>query len=331
MKVLVVSGFLGAGKTTFIQKLISRSTERLVVLENEFGGTDVDRKIIAKDSGTEVQELTEGCVCCTKSPQLHASVMTIESTVSPDLLIVEPSGVGALGNVMRILRKIEYERITLLPPVTIVDAENFHQNLKLFEEVFTDQLKSSARILISKPENPDPCLYDDIRNRILELNPSASVSERHYSLEPDSWWQSLLNPATVQVGTEPSYAESKSPDLETFTVKNCSVASPVTLLWLLERVVRGECGFIVRAKGILPAGKDWVRFDVVGGRISVEGTEPVAGCSGAECVWIGRGINRNFIEKCINPLRNEVRPFNVLSGNRRNGTVSDAASEMVSH
>ena len=177
MKVLVVSGFLGAGKTTFIQRLISRSTERLVVLENEFGGTDVDRKIIAKDSGAEVQELTEGCVCCTKSPQLHASVMTIESTVSPDLLIVEPSGVGALGNVMRILKKIEYERITLLPPVTIVDAENFHQNLKLFEEVFTDQLKSSARILISKPENPDPRLYEDIRNRIRALNPSASVSD----------------------------------------------------------------------------------------------------------------------------------------------------------
>lgn len=315
MKVLVVSGFLGAGKTTFIQKLISRSTERLAVLENEFGRTDVDSKIISLDSGADVTELTEGCVCCTRSAELHASVMTIESTVNPDLLIVEPSGVGALGNVIAILKKIEYERITLLPPVTIVDAENFYQNLKLFEEVFTDQIKSSSRILISKPETPDTALFADVCRMIREINPDAVIADRHYSLEPQSWWDGLFTPKGADI--KASDGECTGPELETYTLRNCGVSSPATLLWLLERAVRGECGFIVRAKGLMPAGHDWIRFDVVQGRISVEGCEAPKDGSGAECVWIGRHIDRERIDMCLNPLRYAVKPFEVLSRNAR--------------
>ncbi len=311
MKVLVVSGFLGAGKTTFIRKLISRSTERLAVLENEFGRTDVDGQIISADSGADVIDLREGCVCCTKSSELHASVITIENTVSPDLLIVEPSGVGALGNVLRILKKIEYERISVLPPVTVVDAESFYQNMNLFHDVCADQLRYSSTVVISRPEHPDPELFAGIRDEILKINPEAKVLDRHYSECSDEWWNCLINPhdGTVMSGD----GECEGLQLDSITVRNCSVPSPGALLWILESVLRGEFGFVVRAKGIIPAGRDWIRFDVVNGRVSVEGCGGEKGLT-AECVFIGRNIDRQKISDCLRSQYLVESPFDFLSG-----------------
>lgn len=116
MKVLVVSGFLGAGKTTFIQEMISRSHERLVVLENEYGSTDIDQQIIRTSDAASVWDLTEGCICCTKSADLAASVITIENTVRPDFLIVEPSGVAALSNVIANLKKSNTKELRFSGP-----------------------------------------------------------------------------------------------------------------------------------------------------------------------------------------------------------------------
>ncbi|MBQ3405612.1 MAG: GTP-binding protein, partial [Oscillospiraceae bacterium] len=79
---------------------------------------------------------------------------------------------------------------------------------------------------------------------------------------------------------------------ETYTVYNCRMVSPVALLWLLERVIRGYFGQIIRAKGILPAGKEWVRFDVVNGKVAITGFDESTENAKAECVWIGRAIDR---------------------------------------
>ena len=156
MNVLIISGFLGAGKTTFIRELIKRTDGRLVILENEYGSADVDQQVIKAEDKADVWDLTEGCVCCTKSADFNASVLTIESTLEPELLVVEPSGVGALSNVIRNLRKIEYERIVLLRPLTIVDADHFAHDCKEFPDIY---LEAAARLGVA----PEACVvFEDL-------------------------------------------------------------------------------------------------------------------------------------------------------------------------
>lgn len=291
MRVLIISGFLGAGKTTFINELIRRSREQLVVLENEYGSADVDQQIL--EDQADVWDLTEGCVCCTKSADLNASVMTIESTLEPEVLIVEPSGVGALSNVIRNLRRIEYDRIKLLRPLTVVDAEHFVQNCADFPDIYQDQIRASGTVMISKPDNPDPDLLSRVESAVKELNPNAAVLPRHYTKMPREWWDSIL--VTAYDGGLLAEVDESTLDLETCTVKNCRVDSPVTLLWILEQAVRGRFGEIRRAKGLLPAGKDWVRFDIADGSISIMGLDGDIETKSAQCVFIGRGLDRLLI------------------------------------
>lgn len=136
MKILIVSGFLGAGKTTFIKELTKRCKGDFVILENEYGNSAVDQQILQQQDNADVWNLTEGCVCCTKSADMNASIATIESTLEPEFLIVEPSGVGALSNIIRNLKKIEYDRIQLLRPITVLNAQNFIQNYEQYGDVY---------------------------------------------------------------------------------------------------------------------------------------------------------------------------------------------------
>ena len=295
MKMLIISGFLGAGKTTFIKELIRRTDKRLVVLENEYGSADVDQQLIKTEDPADVWDLTEGCICCTKSADLNASVMTIESTLEPEYLVIEPSGVGALSNVIRNLRKIEYERITLLRPLTILDAEHFLQDCRAFPDICEDQIKAAGTVLISKPEFPDAKLFAQVEKAVRELNPEVEVLPQHYTRMPQGWWDALLT--TAYDGGSLKEVDESGLDLETCTITNCRAESPASLLWLLERAVRNCFGEILRAKGVLPAGKDWVSFDIVNGRISITGIGEELDFEKAESVWIGRAIDRL-------PLRN---------------------------
>ena len=135
MRILVVSGFLGAGKTTFIKELARRTREDFSVMENEYGQVGIDGQLLAEkempESGEEdagklnIWELTEGCICCSMKSDFASSILTIANTIDPEYLIVEPTGVGMLSNVMNNIRLIQYERISLLSPITILDGNSF--------------------------------------------------------------------------------------------------------------------------------------------------------------------------------------------------------------
>jgi G3E family GTPase len=290
MKILIVSGFLGAGKTTFIKELIKRTGKEVVVLENEYGSTDIDEQVLSSQEDTNVWDLTEGCICCTKSADLNASIMTIESTLEPEYLIVEPSGVGALSNVIRNLQKIEYERITLLKPLTIVDAVNFSHDLQAFEDVYKDQIKVTGSIVISKPEQCPVESYEEIEKAVHAINPDAEILQQHYTKMPQEWWDSLLK--TSYKGNVLEEVGEAELELESCTVRDGNVISPLELLWILEKALYGGYGNVVRAKGILKAGKEWIRYDLAGGRIAITGYEEANEKTKGECVFIGQGLDR---------------------------------------
>lgn len=322
MKILIVSGFLGAGKTTFIKELIKRTGKEFVVLENEYGSTDVDEQVLSSEEDANVWDLTEGCICCTKSADLNASIMTIESSLEPEYLILEPSGVGALSNVIRNLQKIEYERITLLKPVTIVDALNFSHDLQAFGDVYKDQLKVTGSVLISKPDQCPLESYEEIKKAVAAINPDAEILQQHYTKMPQEWWDNLLK--TSYKGTVLEEVDEADLELESCTVREGSVISPLELLWVLEKALCGVYGRVVRSKGIIKAGKEWVRYDLAGGRIAMTGFEEGDSIKKSECVFIGQGLDRIglFMDLHAAGLKMRNRPMQSGDGKKKIPVVS---------
>ncbi len=293
MKILVVSGFLGAGKTTFIQELIRKCSIKPVVLENEYGQTDVDAQTLSADSA-DVWGLKEGCICCTKSADMANSVVAIENVIGPEFLIIEPSGIAKLGSVLSNLKKLEYERITLLKPVVVLDVQNFQRDIKAFQEIYEDQIRSAGTMVLSKTGAFSSSAAEAVEKAAGLLNPDADIIASPYERQDEAWWKSLLTNAFSGRLTE---AESTPPPgLETLALTSCSVASPAEMLCILNDALRGKFGMIVRAKGMVFAQNQWIMFDISGGIAKVTGCEKP---TKAECVWIGFHIGRELLEKAF--------------------------------
>ncbi len=272
MNILIISGFLGAGKTTFIKEMCRRTGREFVVMENEFGEADVDSSLLRENTEMNIWELTEGCICCNMKANFAESVLAIESTLSPDILIVEPSGVGMLSNVISNLKKIQYERIGLLSPITIIDAESALSQSPSTMEIFADQLRTAGKIIFSKTDLSGGEVPQSAVDLVRGLNPTAEIVTDHYSAMPRAWWEDIL--ATRYDGqkladVKPSSADA--PNLSAITLKGSSVPSPSLLVRLLEDLIRGRFGRICRAKGFVRCGGETLRFDVVDRRYSITG------------------------------------------------------------
>lgn len=127
MKILIVSGFLGAGKTTFIRHLTDTLPQvDFAIFENEIGETDLDAKVLRDgDRSLNVYEMTENCVCCTGKADFLTNLMTILSALDPEVLIVEPTGAARLSALMGAIEGLQYDALELLPTLTLVDAGTF--------------------------------------------------------------------------------------------------------------------------------------------------------------------------------------------------------------
>ncbi len=307
MKILIVSGFLGAGKTTFIKSLSKHTGREIAILENEYGEVGVDGDVLRADSAqsigkVNIWELTEGCICCSTKGDFAASVLTIANTVDPEYLVVEPTGVGMLSNIIANLQQIEYERITLLAPVAIVDGQSFHNNLRGYPEIYKDQIREARTVFVSKLENASPEERQKIRQDIETLCPDGQVVAEHYSGMNEAAWLALL-----ERGYDGSHLETKPESSElpdTFSMSGVEMESPEMLLLLLERLIHGGLGGVVRAKGCVRAGGEWLRFDVVDGRYTLSGAEPAPE---GKAVFIGRDIRRQTVRRYFTQTRRRPR------------------------
>ena len=294
MKVLVVSGFLGAGKTTFLRELSRRTRRDFAVMENEYGQVGIDGSVLEQDTPElNIFELTEGCICCSMKSDFATSVLTIANTVDPEFLIVEPTGVGLLSRIMENLSQIQYERITLLSPITILDGNSFDQYRKDYPDILVDQISSAPTILVSKMESSDEEDRIQLANRIREIAPNSDIISEHYSRMPDSWWNGLLEKGIS--GPLPKTMDAEL-DMENIGLRNVRLDSPDELLLLLNGVVSGVFGRICRAKGYMKAGESWLRFDVAGGRYSITGCEEM---DESRAVFIGNDLKRSWLRDML--------------------------------
>jgi G3E family GTPase len=155
IKIDIFSGFLGAGKTTLIKKLIQEAytDEKVVLIENEFGEIGVDGGFL-RDAGIEITEMNSGCICCSLVGDFAKALQEVAAKFSPDRIIIEPSGVGKLSDVIKAVKKAEVKDAKLNAFCTVVDAKKCKLYLKNFGEFFLDQVENASCIVLSHTSDP---------------------------------------------------------------------------------------------------------------------------------------------------------------------------------
>ena len=175
-KIDVFSGFLGAGKTTLIKKLIGEAYagEKLVLIENEFGEIGIDGGFM-RDAGIEITEMNSGCICCSLVGDFGQALRKVLAEFSPDRILIEPSGVGKLSDVIRAVRDVCSDDVSLNAQTTVVDAGKCKMYMKNFGEFFGDQIKNASCIVLSHTDRVSDGRLADALAIIRESNPSASL------------------------------------------------------------------------------------------------------------------------------------------------------------
>ena len=173
INVYIISGFLGAGKTTFIQKLLKeKKFEKVMLLENEFGEVGVDGAFF--DSSLKVKEINNGCICCSLQGDFEDALEQIEEMGVTDLLI-EPSGVGKLSEIINVVKKDEDFRI--VSHICIVDVKTCRKYHLNFKEYFDDQVKAANAILLSHTDVADEETVEKAKEIVREINPEAQITD----------------------------------------------------------------------------------------------------------------------------------------------------------
>ena len=176
-KVDIISGFLGAGKTTFIKKLIEEvfPGEKLVLIENEFGEIGIDGGFL-KDAGVEITEMNSGCICCTLVGDFSKALQKVLTEYQPDRVIIEPSGVGKLSDVVKAIEGVKEEAdIEIDGRITVVDGKKAKIYMKNFGEFFENQVEHASTIVISRTQMMKNEKIEECVHILREKNPDAAI------------------------------------------------------------------------------------------------------------------------------------------------------------
>ena len=176
-KVDIISGFLGAGKTTFIKELVNRvyAGEKLVLIENEFGEIGIDGGFL-KDAGIEITEMNSGCICCTLVGDFSKALQEVLNQYHPDRVIIEPSGVGKLSDIVKAIEDVKKDAdIEIDGRITVVDGKKAKMYLKNFGEFFEDQVQHASTIVVSRTQLMTDEKLEDCINLLRAENENAAI------------------------------------------------------------------------------------------------------------------------------------------------------------
>lgn len=310
MKVLIVSGFLGAGKTSFIKKLVEKSDKQVVILENEFGDKNLDGKYLETtlentNEDIKIWELTQGCICCSVNLDLTYSILTIHNTLNPDYLIIEPSGVAKLSKVLERLKKIEYGNIEIGIPITIIDAYNLFKNLKENQDYISDFIRHSGLVILSKSEDFSASDFSNIKERI-KLPENIEFPLLHYSKWTEDKWKKIFNTKSIVSSENNKVLLSfvkESPNIEKFEqiiFSSYNIHNADELSFICMYLMSGRLGDIERVKGNLALDNYSLKFDLVGEKYEVTGSNDL---ETNEVVIIGKNLNKEGLKTIFKAIK----------------------------
>ena len=177
-KIDIISGFLGAGKTTLIKKLVAEAYqgEKLVLIENEFGEISIDGGFL-KDAGIQISEMSSGCICCSLVGDFNKALKEVQQQFHPDRILIEPSGVGKLSDVIAAVQSTaaEVPEMKLNSFVTVADASKVKVYMKNFGEFYNNQVETAGTIILSRTQKLSPEKLDAAVAMLREKNPDAAI------------------------------------------------------------------------------------------------------------------------------------------------------------
>ena len=287
MKILLVSGFLGAGKTTFIKELAKNINLEFVVLENEYADIGVDKDFL-DEKNLNVWEMSEGCICCSMKGDFKSSIKRIYSEINPEYLVVEPTGVGMLSSIIENIREINNNDIEILSPITLIDITSFSEYLETFNSFFTDNLKNTGKVILTKLENSNYFEIENIKNEILKINNNLEIITDDYRNFQKEWFGEILNKSIDNKIIDKNFSLKTHINLRTFSKENVNLKTMDELGLLLNRLINGDFGKIYRAKGIVKIDGYWGKFNLVYKNFEME---PITDAKGTKIVIIGNNLD----------------------------------------
>ena len=287
MKILLVSGFLGAGKTTFIKEMAKNINLEFVVLENEYADIGIDGDFL-DEKNLNVWEMSEGCICCSMKGDFKSSIKRIYSEINPEYLIIEPTGVGMLSSIIENIKEIDDNDIEILSPITLIDITSFNEYLETFNNFFIDNLKNTGKVILTKLENSNHFEIENIKNEILKINNNLEIITDDYRNFPKEWFADLLNKSIDNKIIDKNFSLKTHINLRTFSKENVNLKTMDELGLLLNRLVNGDFGKIYRAKGIVKIDGYWGKFNLVYKNFEME---PITDAKGTKIVIIGNNLD----------------------------------------
>ena len=287
MKILLVSGFLGAGKTTFIKEMAKNINLEFVVLENEYADIGVDGDFL-DEKNLNIWEMSEGCICCSMKGDFKSSIKRIYSEINPEYLIIEPTGVGMLSSIIENIREIDNNDIEILSPITLIDITSFNEYLETFNNFFIDNLKNTGKVILTKLENSSHFEIENIKNEILKINNNLEILSTDYRTFPKKWFGEILNKSIDNKIIDKNFSLKTHINLRTFSKENVNLKTMDELGLLLNRLVNGDFGKIYRAKGIVKIDGYWGKFNLVYKNFEME---PITDAKGPKIVIIGNNLD----------------------------------------
>lgn len=323
-KIDVYSGFLGAGKTTLIKKLIKEAYagEKVVLIENEFGEIGVDGGFL-KDSGVNITEMNSGCICCSLVGDFAKALKQVEEQYAPDRIIIEPSGVGKLSDVIRAVERANVENSVLNAFCAVVDANKCKMYMKNFGEFFIDQVKNASCVVLSHTTGMSEEKLHACIEALKAVNPDANYVTAEWdkldgktilaAMEKKDSLDAELKKLAEEYEHEHHHHDDDDDCCchdhehehhhhhhadEVFTSWGLETAHKFTgeeLKNALQALQNEEkYGTVLRAKGIVDGGEHWWHFDYVPGEPDVR--TGAAGATGRLCV-IGCKLNEDALKE----------------------------------
>ncbi|PYG89049.1 G3E family GTPase [Ruminiclostridium sufflavum DSM 19573] len=321
-KVDIISGFLGAGKTTLIKKLLGEKLgkEKLVIIENEFGEIGIDGNIL-KESNVEVKEINSGCICCTLAGDFCKAIEEVSLRYNPDRIIIEPSGVGKLSDVIKACKADKLKDIIEINMIiAVVDVLKYRLFISNFGEFYKNQLVNAKTIILSRTQKADNKELETITNSIRELNNKANIITTEWdSLSSDtiitvaeqdaseSLEERMIKKVTLKKAghqnsckcggsNKASHNHSADEEFDTWGIETPKRYKEAELKGILDMLGNEkQFGMILRGKGILQlTGDRWIQFDYTPGELDMKDT--VADYTGRMCI-IGKDLKKSEIKR----------------------------------
>lgn len=296
--ITVVSGFLGAGKTTFLKKVISGMQGKGALIENEFGDIGIDGDMFGDE--LPVREIYAGCICCSVVHDFKKTLEELVSSYTLDYIMIEPSGVASLSDIIKIceiVSKSSKADIRLKRLITIVDVKGFEDYISDFGGFFLDQIENANVILLSHFEEGDDEKAASVVSRIKSYNEKALIfKENWYPLEGGEILYSIDSAESEGYALEET--EKSNPanrTFEAYSARNTKSFSEEEIEKLLISLKNKEYGSVLRAKGILTTDRGkYVNFNFSQYSSS---WSYVGICEESKAVVIGQDLNREKVSK----------------------------------